>query len=385
MNNNFQQLLDDLYLSVTNFVHWHLFSEHLANFFSANVSHILFIDKENPAYGFSIYFDIHQTQQHITGSLQSQSPPLALTGNSSIPRKILNKSSKIKSINSFSPASNITTEGFFAANKLTQTLGTLLPVAINKESLNFLAGFRLYRENNAEPFNQRDIQFYEELIPHFLRAIKLQKQYIQMGDVHKSSIDVMNFLPIGVVLIDVVSKIEYMNQMAQLIINENSIFSIIDNILVCSDKNIMRQLRGLIQHSLHSNRKNILSIPREKTEPVYLSILPIPNNKSSSFQFKKTGILWLNDPLLTTDISHKTLEEIFNFSPSEAKLVSLLVKTSSLKTSRQVLGLTENTARFYLKAIFIKADVSNQAELIKRIITSPAVYTRFENHFAHKY
>ena len=57
--------------------------------------------------------------------------------------------------------------------------------------------------------------------------------------------------------------------------------------------------------------------------------------------------------------------DLFNLTPSEARLAVKFFETTSLRESAEELTLTLGTARQYMKALFSKTDTNNQASLIK--------------------
>lgn len=65
--------------------------------------------------------------------------------------------------------------------------------------------------------------------------------------------------------------------------------------------------------------------------------------------------------------------QLFDLTPSEAQLATLLASGLTIAESAERLSLTENTARTYSKIIFSKTGVGRQAELIRLILRSVAV------------
>lgn len=65
--------------------------------------------------------------------------------------------------------------------------------------------------------------------------------------------------------------------------------------------------------------------------------------------------------------------QLFDLTPSEAQLATLLASGLTIAEAAERLRLTENTARTYSKIIFSKTGVGRQAELIRLILRSVAV------------
>lgn len=65
------------------------------------------------------------------------------------------------------------------------------------------------------------------------------------------------------------------------------------------------------------------------------------------------------------DIDQETLQRLFRLAPSHAKLLALLVGGDQIKSAAAKLGVTEGSARQYLKKIFEKTGARRQMDLIR--------------------
>jgi DNA-binding CsgD family transcriptional regulator len=73
------------------------------------------------------------------------------------------------------------------------------------------------------------------------------------------------------------------------------------------------------------------------------------------------------------------LEDRFDLTPAQARLVAYLVAGASLRSCAEELGIKYETARGYLKSAFLKTGTHRQAELVLTVFhamsdsNSPAV------------
>ena len=65
------------------------------------------------------------------------------------------------------------------------------------------------------------------------------------------------------------------------------------------------------------------------------------------------------------------IRNLYNFSPSEARVAARLILTPNLAQVAKSLGITHNTARTHLKRIFIKTDINRLSALVHMIVTGP--------------
>jgi DNA-binding CsgD family transcriptional regulator/PAS domain-containing protein len=75
----------------------------------------------------------------------------------------------------------------------------------------------------------------------------------------------------------------------------------------------------------------------------------------------------------STQPLERLVMQLFDLTPSEAHLATLLATGFSLAQAAEKLGLTENTVRTYCKTILSKVGVGRQADLIGLILRSVAV------------
>ncbi len=60
--------------------------------------------------------------------------------------------------------------------------------------------------------------------------------------------------------------------------------------------------------------------------------------------------------------------DLFKLTQSEARLTQLLVMGNSLETAANALGITDSSARAYLKQVFAKCDCNRQGEQVSKVL-----------------
>ena len=106
-----------------------------------------------------------------------------------------------------------------------------------------------------------------------------------------------------------------------------------------------------------------------------LSVLVVPVGSGANGQARGVT-LFISDPQQSLAIQPETLEGLYGFTVAEAKLVIALVSGHTLDVVAATTGTSPNTLRNQLKAVFRKTGTNRQAELMKRILTGPAVFRR---------
>lgn len=104
-------------------------------------------------------------------------------------------------------------------------------------------------------------------------------------------------------------------------------------------------------------------LKRRTKLPLIIRILPVDGAARSPF-------LGARALLVLSDLSHKSgpqpylLSQIFKLSPAEARLASLIAKGISPEQAGIELGISRETARNQLKAVFAKTETHRQSELV---------------------
>lgn len=85
------------------------------------------------------------------------------------------------------------------------------------------------------------------------------------------------------------------------------------------------------------------------------------------------AVVFVSDPERQALPDAAAIGRIFGLTPSEARLVHALTQGMRIEDAARHCGVTTSTARTYLKQIFVKTDTSRQPELVKLVLTSPAL------------
>jgi DNA-binding CsgD family transcriptional regulator len=87
------------------------------------------------------------------------------------------------------------------------------------------------------------------------------------------------------------------------------------------------------------------------------------------------NIIALRDPARPPLLAVADLERLFGLSPAEARLATRLVDGATPDEAAIGLGISRNTARSQLQAIFMKTGVNRQGDLIRLLLSSAASQT----------
>jgi DNA-binding CsgD family transcriptional regulator len=104
-------------------------------------------------------------------------------------------------------------------------------------------------------------------------------------------------------------------------------------------------------------------VRRHGKAPVLIRILPIEPAARSPFLGAR-ALLMLQDLGERSAVPPPLLSRVFGFTAAEANLASLIGAGLSIDSAAEQLSISSFTARAHLKAIFAKAEIHRQADLV---------------------
>ncbi|MCG8695639.1 MAG: response regulator [Minwuiales bacterium] len=87
----------------------------------------------------------------------------------------------------------------------------------------------------------------------------------------------------------------------------------------------------------------------------------------------RLAVLFVTDPERNPLASSDSIAKLFGLTNAEARLTHALAGGHRLEDAAKHCGITVSTARTYLKQVFGKTDTNRQSELIKLVLTYPAL------------
>lgn len=117
-----------------------------------------------------------------------------------------------------------------------------------------------------------------------------------------------------------------------------------------------------------------LAIEQDGAEhPITVLVRPGPPFAPLTAPLIRTAIVVLRDAARRDFVQPAALERLFHLTPAEARLASLLANGVSVEDAATQLGVTRNTARTQLQAVFAKTRTNRQGDLIRLILSTTAV------------
>lgn len=229
------------------------------------------------------------------------------------------------------------------------------------------------------------------LLPHLYRALKLKREYNDVDHSRGQAQAIIEQFPIGVLLVNADGKLISANQHALDIIAISNTICLEADVLCVTAATQDRQLKNLIAKAANAELdeagKYVSSLRVDEEDgTLAISLLITPDPYPSARydrQSENCAAIFINSAAAKKKLAESALQALFDLTPAEARLTALLASGVSLNQAAEQSYISKNTAKVQLKSIFFKTGVSRQAELIKLILTSPAVFNPTETAPEH--
>ena len=181
---------------------------------------------------------------------------------------------------------------------------------------------------------------------------------------------VLDHLPHGVLFLDRSLKVLFSNRPARALLTADAPLRIgRDQRLRVMDAEEGHLLGGLIHATLRGEmeeRGRALLLGGSGDHPLAVMVATLGENGSGA-------ALFISDPHTPPAVARDTLTALYRLTPAEAKLVALLARGLTLDAIAERAHVSPHTLRTQLKQVFRKTGTSRQSELLKLILTGPAV------------
>lgn len=189
-------------------------------------------------------------------------------------------------------------------------------------------------------------------------------------------------LPIGVIVVDERAEALAMNAYAKGILAAGDGLRLSDRRLVASSIRNTSALHELIINATavgggaRRRRDGAMKISRAiMGRPISLLVTasePRPAQPAAA-ESRPLGLVYVSDPEREVALRANVLARLYDLTPAEIKLVEGLVNGRDLNEISARTGVSRNTLRSQLQAVFSKTHTNRQAQVVRLVLSGPAV------------
>lgn len=235
-----------------------------------------------------------------------------------------------------------------------------------------------------QDFSDDELSALQPLLAHFHNAWQLRTRLWSLQASLDHAHAALDALVDGVVIIDRTCRVRYLNPAASALLHDGAALRLDDLTLRAARQQDEARLQAVLQSALRIARalrsrrpaddrsalrgaRSTLCIPREPLRrPLLLSAAPAGSmaRLHGVDAFADAAVLLLRDPDRVSAGDAESLAQAFGLTRREAELALALKAGHPLSMAASRMGITEGTARQYLKSVFAKTGVGRQAELV---------------------
>lgn len=247
---------------------------------------------------------------------------------------------------------------------------------------------RVARGEMAPAFTETERQLFNLLVPHLRQLLQWLDRDQRQESERALYETVTSRLAMGTILLDQSRHILHCNPTARHMLSSREGLREINGRLVAdspSDNHLLQQLlkQSCERQDFSPGLTEAITLSRSHSpSALYLLIKPVApsicaNDHADPIELGDEAnpprtALYINAPD-KLDITHQAiLQQLFDFTPSEARLAIALANGLSLDEIAAELCVTRNTLRSHLRSTFQKTDVNQQSALVSLVLRSIA-------------
>jgi DNA-binding CsgD family transcriptional regulator len=249
------------------------------------------------------------------------------------------------------------------------------PIAVNKD---WSAVLTCLRPASKGPFGTEAVMLLRSLLPHLQRAIQFHRKFAELEGRHRGSLDALDIVPTGVIILDARGRIVALNRAASLVLEQNDGLTTDNGSLRASTPHETKQLRSAITTACERLGNGLpeggcfrIARPSGK-QSLALLIMRASAHSFAPDAGQSAGIVFVSDPETKARTDSALFARIYHFTEAESRLAQHLVQGETLVRAAELLGVSHNTARTHLQRIFGKTDTCHQGDLVRLLLAAAA-------------
>jgi DNA-binding CsgD family transcriptional regulator len=227
-------------------------------------------------------------------------------------------------------------------------------------------------------FGEPDKEMLAALRPHLEQSLAIFARMSREESELHALTDTLDRLTISTLILNSAGAILRANGAARRMLASGDIVRARDQCLVLVDRNANAEFQEVIAAAIASRGTDdgafaqALRATTSDERQFGILVRSLPRDTPYAGETGPACIVYLTGAQIAQPLERLVMQ-LFDLTPSEAHLTTLLATGFSLSESADKLGVTESTVRTYCKTIMGKVGVSRQADLITLVLRSVAV------------
>ena len=267
---------------------------------------------------------------------------------------------------------------FYVEWAVPQGLVDVMALGLGRDT-EMLGSIGLGRHASAGAITDREVDAARLLIPHFQRAVAISRLLELRGVVAQTFRSALDALPTAIILVDADLRIVDANSAGQTMLGAGDPIRSERGRLVAISAPVAAALAAAVRQA-GENEADIgrrgFGIPLRRADgaPCVLHVLPLQRGAiRPGLAPNAAAAVFVAQTTTSMPAPNDALAALFDLTPAEARVFSLLVSGLTLSQTARELGVQTSTAKTHLLRLFAKTGTHRQTELISlaRSLTTP--------------
>jgi len=217
-------------------------------------------------------------------------------------------------------------------------------------------------------------------IEETLTAARSAKEAAREGGSHRTP-DVgrlaLDHIATAVFVVDGIGHVLHMNQAGTVLVAEKDGFTL-DGNQACrgaqpgETQALIEAIRRQAAAGRTEDAVTAVSLSRPSMRhPLLVVVTPLSPEREAGDAGQASVVLFVTDPDRPAALDPEVVGRLYGLTGAESRLACALATGRDLGDAARALHITPESARTYLKRIFVKTDTRRQAELVRLILASP--------------
>jgi DNA-binding CsgD family transcriptional regulator len=233
------------------------------------------------------------------------------------------------------------------------------------------------RRAGQPDFNSADRRLLAALLPHIARAWRVKRMLAEWKALAGTLKFVLDRLDRAVLVTGPDARIRFANRAAERLLSRGDRIDAMRGRLHAATSRDTEALRRLIDTATRTGigdgqtAVDAVAI-RGAVESSPLAVVAEPlapaHGETLGHEASPGAVLFIGESEASIRPSAERLRIVYGLTPAEARLTSLIVEGHDIASAALAAGVSENTVKYHLKAVFGKVGVSRQAQLVRRVL-----------------
>jgi DNA-binding CsgD family transcriptional regulator len=260
--------------------------------------------------------------------------------------------------------------GFYLAFGYSQAIGTVLERQPERTDILMLA-------RGEEAFVANELAVFDQLITHIARAWRMKRQMQALREQTEDLTAALDHLERGVIITAPDGTIRFANRAADRLLSEGDGIDATNGRVRATRSKANEELSTIIHRAAQTGigkddvAVDAVSLARASDVPFAVVAEPLaPGHSETLGHGRREGtILFVGDARGSRTPHSSRIAAIYNLTAAEAAIATTIVSGASVAEAAKLQGISENTAKTHLKAVYGKIGVTRQSQLVRRVLS----------------